>query len=217
MPAAIHVVLHTYHLRTVRTAVRTGQTHNNKQNCVLPSLPPPPSHPTRPSTLPDRTHLSSAKSFVRTSHEWAVVSSSRKWSSQPYPGISSSGPRRSVAPAFCAKSVLVRVVIPSWSEMYILVHTRQKHNLIMSATTHTFRVYTFCSRLCKRTIVNVLQHAQRQSQTLDSAMDLRMRSRLPVKSMAHWFRLQVATTATVDVAMTSRCTGFSFLVLNGAR
>jgi len=103
------------------------------------------------------------------------------------------------------KRVGTCVVIQSWSEMYTLVHTRQKHNLIMSATTHTFRIYTFCSRLCKRTIVNVLQHAQRQSQTLASAIDLRMRFRLPVKSMAHWFRLQVATTATVEDAMTSLC------------
>ena len=32
------------------------------------------------------------KSYAKISHEWSIVSYSRKWSSHPYPGISNSGP-----------------------------------------------------------------------------------------------------------------------------
>lgn len=57
------------------------------------------------------------KGEEKKSYAWASVSDSRKWSSQPYPVSSSSGPTRKTAPASLASrnDCLVRAKFPSKS------------------------------------------------------------------------------------------------------
>jgi hypothetical protein len=50
------------------------------------------------------------KILARTSQECNTVSPSRKWSRQPYPGISSSGPTRSAAPRSLAIAIDLRIL-----------------------------------------------------------------------------------------------------------
>ena len=61
-------------------------------------------HPSVTTGIPTSQTISSVSSplskSARHSQECSVVSSSKKWSSQPYPGNSSSGPTRYRAPSF---------------------------------------------------------------------------------------------------------------------
>lgn len=53
---------------------------------------------------------SHCKILARTSQECKTVSPSKKWSRQPYPGISSSGPTRRVAPRSLAIAIDLRIL-----------------------------------------------------------------------------------------------------------